>query len=370
LAVRRKALSLGIPLTDATSLGACALPRRPGPEDDVPRTAVVTGGSAGIGLATAEHLARDGWQVAIIARDEARLEEARARLSRYTRVLAISADVADAEAVDAAADQVEAELGPIDAWVNNAMSTVVAPADQITAAEYARVTATTYLSQVHGTLAALRHMKPRGHGAIIQVSSGLGFRAVPMQAAYCAAKFAVSGFTDSLRAELIADGVKVSLSVVYLPAVNTPQPSWARNHTGHQQVLPDPIYDPRVCATAIARAIHDPQREYWVGRSTAMMAVGQALVPGFADRQASGFKEQQLGAPAPDKAGNLEEAVPGPARIDGASTDRALTGTWDIFTSRQRDMLKLGAAGGLLGLGTLLGLLLGREKLRPRHGRH
>jgi NAD(P)-dependent dehydrogenase (short-subunit alcohol dehydrogenase family) len=332
----------------------------------MPRTAVVTGGSAGIGLATAEHLVRAGWQVAIIARDEARLEEARAMLAHHGRVLAISADVADAAAVDAAADRVEAELGPIGAWVNNAMSTVVAPADRITAAEYARVTATTYLSQVHGTLAALRHMKPRGRGAIIQVSSGLGFRAVPLQAAYCAAKFAVSGFTDSLRAELIADRVDVSLSVIYLPAVNTPQPGWARNHTGREQVLPDPLFDPRVCALAIARAIDDPQREVWVGRSTAMMAIGQALVPGFADRQASGFAEQQLGGPSADRPGNLEQPVPGPARIDGPSTGRAVTSTWDIFTARQRDLLKLGTAAGLVGLGTLIGLGLGRARQPPR----
>ncbi len=322
-----------------------------------PRTAVVTGGSAGIGLATAERLAKAGWQVAIIARDQERLDAARAMLAAHgTAIIAISADVADAEAVDAAADRIERELGPIGLWVNNAMSTVVAPADRITPAEYQRVTATTYLSQVYGTLAALRHMKPRGHGAIVQVSSGLGIRAVPLQAAYCAAKFAVSGFTDALRAELIGDKVPVTLSVVYLPAVNTPQPGWARNHTGREQVLPDPLFDPRLCAEAIVSAIDDPQREIWVGRSTLQMAIAQALVPNFADRQASGFAEQQLGDATGSKTGNLDAPVPGPARIDGDATDRAISNRHEFFTSRQRDMLKIGIGGGIAGLGALAGI--------------
>ncbi|SFP57395.1 SDR family oxidoreductase [Sphingomonas rubra] len=329
-------------------------------------TAVVTGGSAGIGLATAERLANAGWNVAIIARDAARLEDARAMLERQGgRVLAIGADVADAAAIDAAAERIERELGPIDAWVNNAMSTVVAPADRISAAEYERVTATTYLSQVHGTLAALRHMKPRGRGAIVQISSGLGIRAVPLQAAYCAAKFAVSGFTDSLRAELIADEVPVTLTVVYLPAVNTPQPGWARNHTGREQVLPDPLFDPRLCAEAIVSAIDQPQREIWVGRSTLKMAVAQALAPGFADRQASGFGESQLAGPIGDKPGNLDQPVPGPARIDGDATDRAIDNRREFFTSRQRDLLKLGVGGGIAGIGALAGFGLSRLLARP-----
>ncbi len=337
--------------------------------ETAPRTAVVTGGSAGIGLATAERLAKAGWQVAIIARDQERLDAAHAMLAAHgTAILAISADVADAEAVDAAADRIERELGPIGAWVNNAMSTVVAPADRITPAEYQRVTATTYLSQVYGTLAALRHMKPRGHGAIVQVSSGLGIRAVPLQAAYCAAKFAVSGFTDALRAELIGDKVPVTLSVVYLPAVNTPQPGWARNHTGREQVLPDPLFDPRLCAEAIVSAIDDPQREIWVGRSTLQMAIAQALVPNFADRQASGFAEQQLGDATGSKTGNLDAPVPGPARIDGDATDRAISNRHEFFTSRQRDMLKIGIGGGIAGLGALAGF--GLSHLRSRSNRN
>ncbi len=308
------------------------------------QVAVITGGSAGIGLATAERLARRRWSVAILARDEARLAEAAERLRRHgSPVLTHSVDIADAGAVDRAAERIERELGPVTAWINNAMSTVVAPADEITPEEYARVTATTYLGQVHGTLAALRRMKPRRRGSIVQVSSGLGFRAAPLQAAYCAAKFAVSGFTDALRAELIADSVHgIGLSVVYLPAVNTPQFGWARNRTGHEQNAPDPVYDPRLCAEAIAFAAEHPRREIWVGNSTAVMGIAQSLVPGYADHQVAGFKGAQLGDPALDKRGNLDEPVAGPAAIDGRFTDRVKTTRSQFYTSRQRDAAKLG----------------------------
>ncbi len=333
------------------------------------KTIVVTGGSAGIGLAIAERFAIAGWQVAILARQQARLKQAQDRLmaAGATKVLTISVDVEDATAVDAAAAQIETELGPINAWVNNAMSTVVARADQITAAEYARVTATTYLSQVHGTLAALRHMKPRDRGAIVQVSSGLAIRPAPLQAAYCAAKAAVTGFTDSLRAELIADKSAITLSVVYLPAVNTPQPTWARNHSGREQVLPDPLFDPRLCAEAVQEAVERPQREFWVGRSTAMMAFGQSLAPEFADQQAAKQIEAMTGGPAPNRVGNLDEPGEGPAAIDGPSIDRVKSSRHEIFSSRQRDLLKVGAAGALFSTGAAAGFGLGRllPRLRP-----
>lgn len=333
------------------------------------KTIVVTGGSAGIGLAIAERFAIAGWQVAILARQQARLKQAQDRLmaAGATKVLTISVDVADAIAVDAAAAQIETELGPINAWLNNAMSTVVARADQITAAEYARVTATTYLSQVHGTLAALRHMKPRDRGAIVQVSSGLAIRPAPLQAAYCAAKAAVTGFTDSLRAELIADKSAITLSVVYLPAVNTPQPTWARNHSGREQVLPDPLFDPRLCAEAVQEAVERPQREFWVGRSTAMMAFGQSLAPEFADQQAAKQIDAMTGDLAPDRAGNLNEPGEGLAVIDGPSTDRMKKSRHEIFSSRQRNLLKVGTAGALLSAGAAAGFGLGRllPGLRP-----
>lgn len=325
------------------------------------KTAVVTGGSAGIGLAIAERLAREGWNVAILARDKDRLEQARTRLLRHgTKVLALSVDVADADAVRAAADQAEAELGPILAWVNNAMSTVVAKAQDITTEEYARVTATTYLGHVHGTLAALHYMKGRGRGSIVQISSGLAIRPAALQAAYCGAKAAVTGFTDALRAELVAEKSRIDLSVVYLPAVNTPQPTWARNHTGHEQILPDPLFDPRLCAEATLAAIKGGHREIWVGKTTLQMALAQTVAPGFADRQASGFLEAQMGAPTGSKVGNLFEPVAGDARIDGNSTDRVLATRTQFVTSRQMAGMKAGLLGGLLIGGAALGYGLGR----------
>lgn len=333
------------------------------------RVAVVTGGTAGIGLATAHRFAARGWSVAVIARDEARLRSAETALAAYGRpVLAIRADVSDAEAVDAAAERVERELGPIRAWVNNAMATVVNPADRITPAEYRRVTETTYLSQVYGTLAALRYMKPRNRGAIIQVSSGLGFRAAPLQAPYCAAKFAVSGFTDALRCELIHDKIDVSLSVIYLPAVNTPQFDWARNRTGHGQNAPDPVFDPRLCAAAILHAVDHPRREVWVGRSTLMMAAAQTLVPGFADRKAAEMWPQQMTADdVPDRPGNLDAPVPGDAGIDGRFGERTKRTRTEFWTSRDRDLLLAGLAGlAFVALAGAAALAAAPPRLLPR----
>ena len=317
------------------------------------RVAVVTGGTAGIGLAAAHALAERGWSVAVIARDPDRLSAAERALAAYGQpVLAVSADVADPKAVDAAAARIESELGPIRAWVNNAMSTVVNPADQITPDEYRRVTETTYLSQVYGTLAALRYMKRRNRGAIIQVSSGLAVRAAPLQAPYCAAKFAVSGFTDALRCELLHDRVNVRLSVINLPAVNTPQFNWARNRTGHRQYAPDPVFDPRLCAAAIAYAVENPRREVWVGRSSMMMAAAQALAPALADRKAASMWSAQLSDETiPEMKGNLFEPVPGPVGIDGRFSGRTKASRSEFVTSRTRDLV----VGGLAGL-ALIGL--------------
>jgi NAD(P)-dependent dehydrogenase (short-subunit alcohol dehydrogenase family) len=320
------------------------------------KTIVVTGGSAGVGLAIADRFARGGWQVAILARDEARLAEAEVLIRAHDVVaLAISVDVADAEAVFSAADRIERELGPIDVWVNNAMSTVVAPAHEITPAEYARVTETTYLSQVHGTLAALRHMRERDRGTIVQISSGLAIRPAPLQAAYCGAKAAVGGFTDALRAELIAERCKVALSLVYLPGVNTPQPVWARNRSGFEQVIPQPV-DPRLCAEAVWATAHDSQREIWVGRTTAMMAIGRRVAPSYSDRKAAAMIEQQQGAPMPPREGNLDGAVAGAARIDGPETTQVSNLPDEFFTSRGRNMLLAVVALGLMGTGAVASL--------------
>ena len=333
------------------------------------RVAVITGGSAGIGLATAQLFARRGWSVAVLARGAERLAEAEALLAREGgRVLAIPADVADAGAVEAAAERIEGELGPIRAWINNAMTTIVSPAYRVTPEEYRSVTGATYLGTVHGTLAALRRMKPRDRGVIVQVSSGLAIRAAPLQAPYCAAKFAVSGFTDSLRSELLRENSGVALSVVYLPAVNTPQFGWTRTRTGHGQRAPDPVFDPRLCAEAIHHAVERPTREVWVGRTSVLMAVAQALLPSYADRKAAESGADMVeDEPRPDRRGNLDGPAPGRARIDGEAGERVKTTRSEFWTSRERDALVLGLAGmALLGTGLAARALRGPLRLKGR----
>jgi short-subunit dehydrogenase len=248
-------------------------------------TVVITGASAGVGRAVALEFARQGCNVALLARGVERLESA-ARTARTFGVaaLAIACDVADADSVDAAAERVETGLGPIDVWVNNAMVTIFAPAHAVRADEYRRVTEVTYLGQVHGTLAALQRMRRRNRGTIVQVGSALSYRAIPLQSAYCAAKFAVRGFTDSLRSELVHDGSRVRLTMVQLPAVNTPQFDWARRRmAGRAQPLP-PVFQPEAIAREIVRAAWDAPRELWIGHSTLQAIAGAMLMPKTADR--------------------------------------------------------------------------------------
>jgi NAD(P)-dependent dehydrogenase (short-subunit alcohol dehydrogenase family) len=329
------------------------------------KVAVVTGGTVGIGLATVRLFAERGWSVGVIARDEARLRSTETELRALgVEVLGISADVADAAAMDQAADRFEAELGPIAAWVNNAMATVVSPAGDITPEEYKRVTEVTYLGQVHGTLAALRLMTPRNAGAIVQVSSGLAIRSAPLQSAYCGAKAATRGFTDSVRSELIHDNVKITLSIVYLPAVNTPQFDWSRNHTGRAQKAPEPIFDPRLCAEAIVFAAVKPRREIWVGRSVAQMGAVQRLSPHLGDRVAASMWDGQLeDFPPAHPEGNLFEPVPGNPGIDGRFTDRSKTIRTEFWTSRQRDVF-YGTLASVALLGMSAPLLMGAAVLK------
>ncbi|WP_182084800.1 SDR family oxidoreductase [Aureimonas sp. ME7] len=323
------------------------------------RTVVITGGTAGIGLATAEKFARDGWNVGILARGEERLREVEERLARFgVKALGIAADVADQRAVDAAADRFESELGPIEAWVNNAMATVVAPADKISAEEYRRVTDVTYHGQVFGTLAALRHMRGRNRGTVVQINSVLGIRAFPLQSAYAGAKAAAIGYTNALRSELGHQGSAVQLVSVFLPAVNTPQfGGWARNHMGRRQIAPDPVYDPRLCANAIHFGATNPRRDIWVGRTSILASVLQRIWPNIGDVQARSGWEGQLSDERIDELeGNLFEPGKGSAQIDGPFTDRALSSRETYVTSRQRDAAVLGLIGvGVLGLASAIG---------------
>ena len=286
---------------------------------------VITGASAGVGRATVRAFAADGWDVALIARGTAGLEaaadEARAA---GRRALVLPLDVADATAVDEAAGQVERELGPIDAWINIAMESVFAPVAETSAEEYRRVTEVNYLGYVHGTLAALRRMKERDSGVIVQVGSALAYRSIPLQSAYCGTKHAVVGFTDSLRCELIHDQSQVRVTAVHLPAVNTPQFGWVRSRLPRRAQPVPPIFAPEVAAKAILAAVSHPRRELFVGWPTLLSVWGQKVVPGLLDRYLgqTGYESQQTTESRPDRPDNLDRP------LDDA-TDRGAHGPFD-----------------------------------------
>ncbi len=286
-----------------------------------PRIAAVTGGSAGVGRATARAFARSGLHVAVIARGKARLAATKEELEASgVKCVAVPTDVADAAAVEAAAEQIERELGPIDVWVNNAMATVFSPLRDITPEEFRRATGVTYLGSVWGTMAALRRMRDRDRGVIVQVGSALAYRGIPLQAPYCGAKHALQGFLESLRCELLHDRSNVRLTMVQLPAVNTPQFTWARGKLPNTPQPVPPIFQPEVAADAIVWAAQHPQREVMVGGPTVKAIVGNAIAPSFADRYLArnGFDAQQTNEPAngarPD---NLFEPVDGTQAAHG-----------------------------------------------------
>jgi short-subunit dehydrogenase len=279
------------------------------------RVAVVTGGSAGVGRATVRLLAERGYAVAVLARGEERLAATAKELeARGARCLTIAVDVADAGAVERAAARIESELGPIEVWINCAMTSVFAPVDQTEAEEFRRVTEVCYLGCVHGTLAALKRMKVRDRGVVVQAGSALAYRGIPLQAAYCAAKHAVQGFCDSLRAELLHEGSGVRLSMVQLPALNTPQFDWVRSRLPRRAQPVPPIFQPEVAARALVRAAENPRREYIVGNSSRIAIWGNKAFPGLGDRYLArtGYEGQQTGEPddhlRPD---NLFEPAPG-----------------------------------------------------------
>ncbi|MGK9066523.1 SDR family oxidoreductase [Stutzerimonas chloritidismutans] len=288
-------------------------------------TAVICGATAGVGRATALLFARNGYRVALIARGTAGLADTEAELHALgATTLAIAADVADAEAIDHAADRIETELGPIEVWVNAAMATVFGPVQKISAAEYKRVTEVTYLGFVHGTLAALRHMRPRDRGTIVQVGSALSYRAIPLQSAYCAAKFAIRGFTDSLRCELLHDRSQVRLTMVQLPAHNTPQFDWSRNKMSRRPQPVPPIHTPEVAARAILRAAREAPRELWLGGASFKAIIGNLFMPGLLDRMMAkqAWDGQMTDEPAHrDQPDNLFEPVEGLHRVDGRFDD-------------------------------------------------
>ncbi|MRX49939.1 SDR family NAD(P)-dependent oxidoreductase [Paracoccus sp. S-4012] len=329
---------------------------------------MVTGASAGVGRAIVRRFAQEGAQIGLMARGIDRLETA-AREVRAGggEALVLPLDVANAEAVDAAAEAMERRFGPIDVWINVAMVTVMAPVSEMTAAEYRRVTEVTYLGCVHGTLAALKRMRPRNRGMIIQIGSALAYRSIPLQSAYCAAKHAVIGFTDSLRSELIHDGSRVHLTVMQLPAVNTPQFDWARNKLPRRpQPLP-PIFEPELIAEAVFHAASNPRREYWLGWPTVKAIIGERLVPGLADRilATEAWDGQMTAEPARERPDNLYEPVPGDYAARGRFSDRASSRSPAIWASEHRQAASLAAGIGLAALAGA-GLAMSLSS-RPRH---
>ncbi|RYI33037.1 MAG: SDR family NAD(P)-dependent oxidoreductase [Acetobacteraceae bacterium] len=325
---------------------------------------VITGAGAGIGRAAATEFARQGYDVALLSRDPHRLEHAAAELRRFgVRALPIPTDVADAVAVDAAAARVERDLGPIEVWVNVAMATVFAPVSALTPEEVLRGTQVTYLGQVHGMMAALQHMRPRNRGTIVNVGSALAYRSVPLQSVYCGAKFAIRGFTDSLRSELIHDGCDVHLTMVDLPAVNTPQFDWSLNKMGRKAQPVPPIYQPEVPARAIVFAATHRRRQVWVGFPTVVAILANRIAPGLVDRYLakSGYSGQVTDVPLADDApSNLFEPVPGAYGAHGRFDGRhPRTGSWEMFTSRHRT-----AMWAMVAIGVVTGTHLLAKRLR------
>jgi short-subunit dehydrogenase len=288
---------------------------------------VITGASAGVGRAIVHQFARAGWQIGLVARDAAALERVRREVEELGGTgSVIPADVSDAEAVFAAADSAERSLGPIDVWINDAMVTVFAPVWRITPEEFRRVTEVTYLGVVHGTMAALRKMRPANRGKIIQIGSALAYRGIPLQSAYCGAKHAIRGFTDSLRTELIHEASHIDITMVELPAVNTPQFDWARTHMSSQPRPVAPVVEPEVIAKAVFDAVHAPRRELWIGMSTLKVILGNMVLPSFLDRYLAhaAFKGQKTCRPvSPDRKDNLMVPVTSFHRTRGRFSSEA-----------------------------------------------
>ena len=322
------------------------------------RVVVVTGAGAGVGRATVEEFARQGYDVALLSRDPSRLDKAAGELRKYgVRALAIPTDVADSEAVEAAAERVEEELGPIDVWVNVAMATVFSPVSKLTAREVERGTQVTYLGQVHGMMAALKRMRGRNRGTIINVGSALAYRSVPLQAIYCGAKFAIRGFTDALRSELIHDGLDIQITMVDLPAINTPQFDWSLNKMGFRAKPVAPIFQPEVAARAIVFAVRSRRRDIWVGLPTIKAIVANRIAPGLLDRYlaGSGYTGQLTELPHPaDAPNNLFQPVPGDYGAHGRFDDSAQSLSLAFFTDRHRTAFWAAAAGVAIVLGMQL----------------
>ncbi len=324
-----------------------------------PPVVVVTGASAGVGRATVRAWARRKARIGLVARGIDGLEGAQREVEDSGgEALVLPTDVADAEAVEHAAEEVERRFGPIDVWVNNAMTSVFSPVHLLSPEEIRRVTEVTYLGTVHGTLAALKRMRPRDRGVIVQVGSALAHRAIPLQAAYCGAKHAIEGFTESLRCELIHDQSSVRLTMVHLPALNTPQHTWVKSRLPREAQPVPPIYQPEVAAEAIVWAAGRNQKEVWVGGVTWAVLLANKFVPGLGDwyLARTGYDSQMTDEPRdPDRPHNLWKPLPGDHGAHGPFDERSLPHSRLLWLTMHRQAV---AAAALAGMG--IGLLLAR----------
>lgn len=315
------------------------------------KVVVITGASGGIGRAAVREFAKHGARLALIARGEEGLEAARREAAELGAIaIAIPTDVASPEEVEAAAERAESELGPIDVWVNVAFTNVFSEFWDVTPDEWRRLTDVTYLGYVWGTMSAMRRMRPRNRGTIVQVGSALCYRSIPLQSPYCGAKSAIRGFTDSIRCELIHHRSKIKLTVVQMPAVNTPQFTWNRVKSGlrHPQPLP-PIFQPEIAGRAIYWAAEKAPREMWVGASTVLAILVQKFAPRIGDLwlAMTGYKSQQTPEPiSPDRPDNLYR--PADAAKDfgahGEFDEKAKPRSWETELIMNRQWLIAGAA--------------------------
>ncbi|MFF0413218.1 SDR family oxidoreductase [Kitasatospora sp. NPDC004745] len=326
-----------------------------------PRTVVITGATAGVGRACVRAFATDGDRLVLIARGEAGLRAAAAEAEAAgSPVRTIEADVADPEACEAAAARAEAEFGQIDVWVNDAFTSVFAPFTEITAEEFRRVTDVTYLGYVNATRAALRRMLPRDHGTIVQVGSAIAYRGIPLQTAYSGAKHAIQGWHEALRCELLASGSGVRVTMVQLPAVNTPQFDWVLNRLPRRARPVPPVHQPEVAAHGVRYAADHPgRREYWVGASTAATLIANAIAPGLLDRYLArtGIGSQQDDRPR--RSGERANLwAPADSTDDhgahGRFDDEARERSAQLWASQHHGLL---AAGAVLLIGAAAGAL-------------
>lgn len=323
---------------------------------------VVTGASAGVGRAVVREFAKSKARIGLIARGKDGLEAAKRDVETAGgEALVLPVDVADVDAVEQAAAAVEQAFGPIDIWVNNAMLSVFSPVHEMTPAEYKRVTEVTYLGYVYGTLAALKRMRERDQGSIVQVGSALAYRSIPLQSAYCAAKHAVMGFTESLFSELLHDHSNVHLCIVQLPAVNTTQFGWVLSRLPNKPQPVPPIYQPEVIAEAIAWAARHERRELYVGFSTIKAIAAERIAPRLADRYLAkmGYDSQQTDEPVePNRVDNLWSPVPGDHGAHGTFDARARRSSAELWFSRHKGLI----AGGLLATGVLASVRLANRR--------